>query len=400
MRIFASKARHTALQSTAYGVGAWKLLVVPVHHPDHPVNLSQTSSDPSAVPDLTGPINQWLADELPGLLGRQRRQPMFRPLVDEVTALVNRPGKRIRPLLFLQGHGLFSPEAGGGADLAGLIPAAAGLEILHAFILVHDDLIDESDERRGQPSLHRAFERRLAGLRDRPALARRLALIGGDVLFAAAQMAVYKSVLPPERKERMLHYLLTNLIDTGWGEAADVMYGARDISSVSQMEIAEMYWLKTTRYTIEGPLWLGGIAAGAEEAELMPLAAIARPLGLAFQIANDLKDFDAAMAAGGSSDDLDCSKKTLLVAEAFQRLGGTEQTLLQLALSAERQGESTAAVIRDLISRCGAADELRRRQAALMEEARVAIDSAPYPEARIAGFHRLVDQMQRIIAGG
>ncbi len=363
------------------------------------MNLSQTSTQPSTAPDQIGLINQWLADELPGLLGRHRRQPMFRPLVDEVVQLVGRPGKRIRPRLFLRGHELFSPKSAGKVDLDDLIPAAAGLEILHAFILVHDDLIDDSDERRGEPSLHRALEIRLAGMKDHPELGRQLALIGGDVLFAAAQLSVYKSSLPADRKERMLHYLLTNLVDTGWGEAADVIYGARDISKVSQMEIAEMYWLKTTRYTIEGPLWLGGIAAGAEEADLMPLAAIARPLGLAFQIANDLKDFDATSAACGSSDDLDCSKKTLLVAEAFERLGATEQTLLQLALSAERQGESTTAVIRDLILRCGAADELRRRQASLMEESRAAIDSAPYPAARTAGLHQLVDDLQQLIAG-
>lgn len=319
-------------------------------------------------------------------------------MADEVAALTCRPGKRIRPRLFLRGYSLFAP-ADATLKIEDLIPAAAGLEILHAFILIHDDLIDHSDERRGLPSLHRALEARLGGIREKEEMARQIALIGGDVLYAAAQLALLKSGLPSDRKERMLHYLATNLVDTGWGEVADVVYGARDVSKVSHLEITEMYWLKTTRYTIEGPLWLGGIAAGAEEAELMPLAAVARPLGLAFQIANDLAEFERARSVGGSCDDLDCKKKTLLVLETFKRLETTEQTLLQLALSSDRCGDTSSSVIRDLIARCGAHDELRRRQGLLMQEAREAIDSAPYPYARVAGLHQLVDDLQELISG-
>ena len=129
------------------------------------------------------------------------------------------------------------------------------------------------------------------------------------------------------------------MVETGFGEAADIIHGTRDVSKVSLPEIEQMYLLKTTRYTIECPLAMAAVLAGARAEELAVLGRIARPAGLAFQIQNDLQEFarfevsDAEVPA-----DILEGKKTLLMRTAFDRLNETDQGLLQICFSAGTHG--------------------------------------------------------------
>lgn len=312
---------------------------------------------------------------------RHLRQPIFSSLFQDAASFVLRPGKRLRPLLFLKARALFAPDE--AADDPALLAVAGALEINHAFILIHDDIIDRSDLRRGEPTLHRAIEARLGRVDDRARTASNLALVMGDLLFALGQRCLLRSGCPQaaEMTSRMLEFIY----DTGVGEASDIVFGVRDISRIALEEIEEMYRLKTTRYTLECPLVLAGISAGLEENQLAALARIAVPAGLAFQAENDLAEFERPVGNNAQlSADLIEGKKTMLAALAFSMLDDNDRTILQLCLNGGATSEGTCNKVQELIGYSGAVEKLQEVSEMLFEKTEQLVAAAPLTvEARV-----------------
>ncbi len=167
-----------------------------------------------------------------------------------------------------------------------------------------------------------------------------------------------------------------------------------------------MYLLKTTRYTIECPLAMAAVLAGAGADELAALARIARPAGLAFQIQNDLQEFarfevsDAEVPA-----DILEGKKTMLMRTAFSRLNETDQGLLQMCLSAGTPSDGTVSKARDLVAKSGAIGQLSDMMAALFAEADAQTRAAPSPffcaqtQDGLMGLIRLVREGAKVESG-
>lgn len=322
--------------------------------------------------------------------------PAFGLLYDDLKEFVCRPGKRLRPLLFLLAHRVFQ-ENGGAAPppRADLLPIAASLEFLHGFILIHDDIIDRSETRRSRPTLHRVIEHRLTPFSDRRRAGKNLALVMGDILFALAQKCLLAAPVDPTARLQLSAMLLGCMVETGFGEAADIVHGTRDVSKVSLEEIEQMYLLKTTRYTIECPLTMAALLAGAGGAEeLAGIAAVARPAGLAFQIQNDLQEFarfevsDAEVPA-----DLLEGKKTLLLRTAYSLLNETDRALLGLCFSGAAPTEAAVSRARELVVKSGAVGRLHTRMETLFADADTATRTEVFrPAVRegLAGLIRLV----------
>ena len=173
-----------------------------------------------------------------------------------------RGGKRLRGALLVAGH-----EAAGGQREAALDPSI-GVELLHAYLLIHDDFMDQDDVRRGGPTLHRA----LGG----DHLGASLALLCGSLCESwAYQLLGPGAPLAARTVEQVIA-----------GQMADLR-GPR-ARELSAREIMEVQRAKTGTYTFELPLHLGATLAAAPQALLDALSAYARPLGVAFQIADDL----------------------------------------------------------------------------------------------------------------
>ena len=357
---------------------------------------------PAAVPptagldDLRGRIDAHLRDYLQAQRADYLRRPALGALYDDLTDFVLRPGKRLRPLLFLLAERVFAEESTPGMDeKRDLLGAAVSLELLHAFILIHDDIIDRSETRRGLPTLHRAIEGRLPPFTDRHRAGTNLALVLGDVLFALAQKSLLESAAaPPAILARLGSLLLGCMVETGFGEAADILYGTRDVARVGTAEIEQMYLLKTTRYTIECPLAMAAVLHGVDADGLDTLARVARPAGLAFQVQNDLVEFarfersDAEVPA-----DILEGKKTLLMRAAFDLLNETDRGLLQLCFTACGPSEGTVSKARDLIAKSGAVHVLGRRMDELFAQADAEVlrsRFSPVVQERLLGLIRLV----------
>ncbi|GAB4252124.1 MAG: polyprenyl synthetase family protein [Candidatus Methylacidiphilales bacterium] len=297
---------------------------------------------------------------------------MLEPIFYDLCEFVGRKGKRIRPLLFLLTY-----RALGGrqpANHPGLMDCAVALELLHSFILIHDDVIDRSETRRGLPTFHKLAERRLSALSAAERTGQNVAIVVGDMVFALAVKTLHEADIDPAVRQELVSRFLAYAADTGGGEIFDVLMGVRDITRVSMDDVARMYYLKTTRYTFEAPCVMGALLAGVDGDQVKALQKVTEPLGLAFQIDNDLQEF-ARFVSGdlSSSADLLEGKKTFLMLEAYEHLDEVDRTFLQMCLSAPTRTESTILKIQGLVQKADAVARLRRKSQELFSQAELAL---------------------------
>jgi geranylgeranyl diphosphate synthase, type I len=240
-------------------------------------------------------------------------------------------GKRLRARFCLAGWRAVEEAPGGVAEPTPvIIAAAAALEIFHAAALVHDDLIDNSDTRRGRPASHRALEalHRAAGWTgDAAAFGRSGAILLGDLLVAwsddlaeegfaqadsraaASARAEYATM----RRGVTIGQFLDVAEESAFRTSPDDEHAARALRVAS---------LKSARYSIQQPLTIGAALAGADAAQLEALAAFGHPLGMAFQLRDDVLGVfgDASVTGKPSGDDLREGKRTVLIAYARETL--------------------------------------------------------------------------------
>jgi geranylgeranyl diphosphate synthase type I len=354
---------------------------------------------PKEIAEAATHLERYLQEFFQQATERYAYGELFEPLYLDLTEFVSRRGKRIRPILFLLAYRVFG--GGRGIQDRSLLKAALSLELLHAFILIHDDVIDLSERRRGLPTFHKQVEERLGKILGRERIGHNVAMVVGDMLFALAIETLHSSDFPAEPRHAAMSRFLRYLTDTGVGEVYDILLGARDITRAGEADIARMYTLKTTRYTFEAPFVLGGLLAGAPPERLDDLHRITDPLGLAFQIQNDLIEYshfladDRAMPA-----DLLEGKKTLLLRVAFDRMGDMERSFLQLCLSAAPRNDSSILKIRELIERSGAVGLLERRTEELfVQAARQLEESSLLPDER-AGLQVAIEWVRQQIRSG
>lgn len=295
-------------------------------------------------------------------------------------------GKFLRPTLTLASHAVFS---GGKTPSPECLAAAHALEVFHAFVLVHDDVIDQSDQRRGRPTLHRRLEHKLQVSTE---TAKHLAIVLGDILFGYAIGLLSEPGLDQSLVAPLQQYLAGVTEDTGLGEGLELTYLNQPLSDVTVDQIEEVYYLKTTRYTIEAPLWLGARAAGMNAAGLEPLTAFARPIGLGFQLENDLHETALPRHKFGQlTYDFQTGVKTLFLRRLYDDLSGEKREILNELPS--RCGESTAALnqLYDLVHSTDTLDTLLDEAEQCFQDAREWIPSSPYPTETQSGLSGIAD---------
>ncbi len=256
-------------------------------------------------------VRRQVDEELISFLERQRTEiaaehPDASVLVDELVRLVGSGGKRIRPALCYWGH-----RAAGGADGRPIVVAAASLELLHTFAVVHDDVMDRSDSRRGVASTHVRFAGEApAGAASGAAhhgLA--IAILVGDLAAVLADRMLSSAGFGSAALERAKERYDRMRMEMAAGQFLDLSAGGADEQLASR--ISE---LKTGSYTIEGPLQIGALLAGASPATLSAFAAFGRPLGEAFQVRDDL------LGVLDGDRDLLQGRPTWILARARERL--------------------------------------------------------------------------------
>ncbi len=235
-------------------------------------------------------------------------------LYTNITEFISRSGKRVRPILFCLGYLGFKNR-----PPAGFYRSALSMELIHDFLLVHDDIIDRSLLRRGKPSMHAKLNKYLKGLKNVKFTGEDLGIVIGDVMYAMALDAFMSIKENPLQKEKALKKLIAAGLYTGAGEFIELIYGASDIEKITPKDIYNIYDLKTANYTFSFPLTTGATLAGADEKEIKLLFDYGNYLGRAFQIKDDIIGIFSSESEIGKSNltDLQEAKKTILIWHAF-----------------------------------------------------------------------------------
>ena len=284
-------------------------------------------------------------------------------------AYVLRGGKRLRGALVVLGC-----EAAGG-DSSWVLDASIGMELVHAYLLVHDDFMDRDEVRRGGPTVHAALGRATGSEH----LGASLAVLLGSLCEAWALELLLAAPVPAERTVAAGRLLARALQEVTVGQMQDL--SAPLGSDLAPRDVLAVEDMKTGGYSFDLPLRLGALLAGASEAALAALERFARPLGQAFQIADDLLGTFGAPEQTGkpNASDLREGKRTLLIARAFEKADPRDAALLRAGLGKPDLSEAEAAALREVLLRTGAAQSCREDAERLCAEAIRALDDAQLP---------------------
>ncbi len=266
-------------------------------------------------------------------------------------------GKLLRPRLTLAAYlGL------GGDDVVGAAHVAAAQELLHTAMVVHDDLLDHDEVRRGRPNLAGTYRSRLAtdgvvgGLAEDHVLA--AGVLGGDLALVAAFGLVAGAPIAADLRIAVVDLLAQGVSTTVAGELLDVASGLRAPGQVDTLLVAE---LKTAAYTCTVPLQSGAVLARAPERTLTELARFGTALGTAFQLVDDELGVFGDPGRTGKSvlSDLRAGKRTELLRLAYLRADAAGRATLDAHVGRPDLDEGSAALVREVMTACGARAELR-----------------------------------------
>ncbi len=302
-------------------------------------------------------------------IDRRYRLRKISPLLfDACRDFVLRPGKRLRPLLFLLAYQGYTGKR--RSDTPGLFTAASAIELLHDYMLIHDDVIDRADTRRGKPTLHRVFDKKVKTASG-AAIGGSLAVVAGDIIFALAIEAFLAVREDPRRKEEALRHFLAAAAYTGTGEFIDIISGHTRLAAIREKDISNTYIYKTAKYTFECPLLMGATLAGAALPESRKLSRLGLTAGQAFQIYDDFLDTFGTEELIGKPvlTDLAESKKTLLVYAAWRRLKGTQRRRFRTIFEKKKKTARDLEAFKYLIIASGAYASCLRRMKGLQREA-------------------------------
>lgn len=276
-------------------------------------------------------------------------------LYDSIREFSLRPGKRIRPLLLILSYLGYCPS--NKRLSSNIYNASTCIELLHNFMLIHDDIIDRSNLRRGKPTLHKLLGK-IVKTTDQEKLGYDLSIIAGDIVYALAIDAFLSINESPLRKERALKYFIQTAAFTAMGEFIDTIHGVEKLSRVTEKDVFLNYTLKTARYTFDCPLVTGAILAGANQKDIDLLSEIGILIGQAFQIQDDIIGiFDSEKNIGKSIlSDLVESKKTLLVCHAHETLKGKKKKEFVQRFTKEKKNFADLVEVRKIFIDSGSLD--------------------------------------------
>jgi geranylgeranyl diphosphate synthase type I len=317
--------------------------------------------------------------------------PECGPLVEYVGDLM-RGGKRLRPAFCYWGW-----RAAGAADSEPVVTAASALEFFQAAALVHDDVMDGSDTRRGAPAVHRRFStlhrgQEWSGDGERfglagAVLAGDLCLVWSDELFTASGLDPVALV----RGRTVFDRMRTELMGGQYLDMLEQAVAARRPDGALE-RARRVIRYKSAKYTIEHPLLLGGRLAGADDGLLAAYSAFGLPLGEAFQLRDDVLGVfgDPSETGKPAGDDLREGKRTVLVAKALEHASPAQHGLVTRLLGDPHLDPGGVDALREVIVETGALAAVESLVDELVETSLAALAAADVAEPARAVLEGLV----------
>ena len=299
-----------------------------------------------------------MMDELTALSPEEARE-----LMHDVKRFVLRPGKRIRPLLLVLSYKGF-----GGRNCDDAIALGSAIEIMHAFLLIHDDIVDESELRRGEPTLHKIYKR----VYNSEKLGKDLALTVGDIVAFYAIRIIGRLHVDADVLRSLIETFSNCYVKTGYGQLLDILYSSNIDENVLRQDIPQkICLLKTAYYTFVYPMLFGYVLSGRERniVEEERIASIGEKIGVAFQYRDDL--LGTFGGESKSANDIIEGKYTMLVKKAIDSLEvsrPSERHRLVETLNKMEKTQEDITYVREILLNSGAVDWIKEQISELVDE--------------------------------
>ncbi|MFJ5957885.1 polyprenyl synthetase family protein [Paenarthrobacter sp. NPDC092416] len=320
--------------------------------------------------------------------------PDVAPLMGSISNLVT-GGKRLRALMCYWGW----RGAGGDSGDAEIVTAGCALELFQAAALIHDDIIDRSDTRRGGPSVHRRFSQlhEMNGWAlDNERFGHAAAILTGDLCLSFSEESftqIGPRAAAGSQSRRIFNLMRAEVMAGQYLDILEEVAGpVRDRSgAVDRAKSIIRY--KSAKYSTEHPLALGGALAGASPELLDGYSAFSLPLGEAFQLRDDVLGVfgDPETTGKPAGDDLREGKRTVLVGFAINQAPAAESAYIDRMLGNQALGEVEVSEIRQIIVECGALDATESLIAELSDKAFSALERLPLAELPLTALRQLAE---------
>lgn len=282
----------------------------------------------------------------------------YKELWEEIKRYLMAGGKRMRPQLVMMAY-----EAYGGKNSKEILPIAAAWELIHACVLVHDDIIDRDTVRHGHPNIAGRYASIYsdAAKIDTSHYALSAALIAGDLLMMSAYEIIDSTPVNDKQKAIARSYITKAIFVVAGGELIDTDAVLFNISDTDPITVAKY---KTASYSLQQPLQCGAALAGASAEEIQKLHSIGLHTGIAYQLCDDLLGIfgDSAVTGKSNRSDILEKKRTFLIQETLKLLPqDAAQTLTKLYGSDTTISEPDAEEVFQLIKASGAKETVKNR---------------------------------------
>ena len=295
-------------------------------------------------------------------------------LYEPIRYVLSLGGKRIRPVLMLMSYNLYKDDA----DT--ILPTACGLETYHNYTLLHDDLMDNADMRRGHATVHKKWDANTA-------------ILSGDSMLVLSYQRIAQCA--PQYLPQILDLFTTTALEIGEGQQYDMEFETRD--DVCEAEYIEMIRLKTS-VLLACAMKMGAIQAGASAADQDALYRYGESLGLAFQLQDDYLDVygDPSVFGKNIGGDITSNKKTFMLINALLRAEGQDKAELEAWIARkdfDRQEKVDA--VTHLYTKLGIDRLARERIEYYTREALSCLDTVDTPDKRKAELREYTMMMMR-----
>ena len=321
-------------------------------------------------------------ERLVGFFGEKRRETgeISSPtveLVHEIEALTMRGGKRLRPALAAAAYRCVRPSQG----MEPLVELCSALELLQSYLLIHDDWMDGDEVRRGGAAVHASLQRIH---RDRH-LGAALAVLAGDLASTYAWELFMRAPYPMQSWSTAISLFLRTQKEVYCGQHLDL---------IGDTDVARMHGLKTTSYTVRGPMLLGALLGEPSDRQIEALDSWATPIGEAFQIRDDLLGaLGSPDATGKPGLDLQHGKLSSVLAELRKSTDRAAREPVEQIVGRSGVSDRELSDARALLHDLGIVDRLEQRITALRKRAGAVLDGAPFSSQGRGMLARLADKL-------
>ncbi|TVR68084.1 MAG: polyprenyl synthetase family protein [Spirochaetaceae bacterium] len=325
-------------------------------------------------------LQEYLATGAPTLLTLEPWGPDLHKRLSEYAER----GKMVRGALVTFAYRLFDPD---GSVPPACCEAGVAMELLQSFLLIHDDIMDQDDLRRGVPAVHSQYRELMKSHPGAKQYGLSMGICGGDVAAFLAMERIATLSVPPELRSELSALVAREVVSVGLAQMQDVHHGY--VSEVDREAILKVYTYKTGRYTFSLPLMVGARIAGASLQQASALARIGEHLGRIFQIRDDqLGIFGRSEEIGKpAGSDIREDKKTIFREELFRTL--PQNHVVRSYFGSPLAGEAEMEIVRQEIIRTGVLDRINDLVAEEEQRVNTLVGELEIPPEGVAALNAL-----------